>query len=111
MDYLKNLPESPKALAGLIDIRKGRVVSMSISRSEKCSMMLMAVSNGEEVTAEQYPGDTLYYVLEGIMPLSRDGQTFQMSAGEIIAVPRDVPHAIGGAGDFKVLQIILTDHS
>lgn len=54
-------------------------------------MMLLAVSEGEEVTAEQYPGDTLYYVLEGTMPLVRDGITTDLAVGDIVVVPRDIP--------------------
>ena len=108
MEFFKHLPEEPQALADLIEIRPGRVVSMSLSRSECCQMMVMAVSQGEEVTAEEYPGDTLYYVLEGVMPLYRDGVRHDLQKGEIAAVPRGVPHAIGGAGDFKILQLILT---
>ena len=108
MEFLKHLPEEPKALASLVEIRKNRVVSMSLSQSDCCQMMVMAVSQGEEVTSEEYPGDTIYYVLEGCMPLHRNGTTYTMQAGEIAAVPRGVPHAIGGAGDFKILQIIVT---
>ena len=108
MEFLKHLPEEPKALADLIEIRPGRVISMSLSSSEACRMMVMAVSQGEEVLAEEYPGDTLYYVLEGAMPLEREGETRLLRAGDIAAVPRGVPHAIGGAGDFKMLQIIVT---
>ncbi len=107
MNHLKNLPEEPTALASLISIRPGRVISMSLSRNESCQMMLMAVSNGEEVTAEQYPGDTFYYVLEGTMPLFVDGVRKDMQTGEIAAVPEGKQHAIGGAGDFKILQVIL----
>ena len=108
MNHLKNLPLEPAALASLITVRKGRVISMSLSRSESCQMMLMAVSNGEEVTAEQYPGDTFYYVLEGMMPILTDGVRQELRAGDIIAVPEGKEHAIGGAGDFKILQVILT---
>lgn len=111
MDYLKHLPEDPQTLAGLIDIRPGRVLSKSLSRVPCCQMMLMSVSQGEEVLSEQYPGDTLYYVLEGTMPLHRDGRTASLVPGQIVAVPRGAAHAIGGASDFKVLQLILTDPS
>ena len=107
MDFLRNLPESPRALSDLIEIRPGRVVSMSLSRNESCQMMLMAVSKGEEVTAEEYPGDTFYYVLDGIMPIEMDGKRQEMKAGQIIAVPCGKAHAIGGAGDFKILQVIM----
>ena len=109
MLYFKNLPETPQKLADLIEIKKGRVISMNLSQQESCRMMLIAVSAGEDITAEQYPGDTLYYVLEGVMPLVRDGIKKEMNIGDVAVVPRDVPHAIGGEGDFKILQIILTD--
>ena len=75
---------------------------MSLSKIGKCQMMLMAVSEGEEVTAEQYPGDTLYYVLEGVMPLHRDGKIYEMTKSQIAVVPQGVEHAIGGKGDFKI---------
>ena len=107
MDFLKNLPEVPQLLKDLIEIRPGRVISMNLSRNETCQMMLMAVSTGEEVTAEQYPGDTFYYVLEGTMPIEMDGQRYNMQTGQILAVPCGKEHAIGGAGDFKILQIIM----
>lgn len=108
MEFLKHLPEEPQDLKELIELEPGQVISMSLSRVENCQMMVMSVSQGEEVTQEEYPGDTLYYVLEGCMPLHRDGKTFLMQAGQVAAVPRGVAHAIGGAGDFKILQIILT---
>ena len=66
-----------------------------------------AVSKGEEITAEQYPGDTLYYVFEGVMSLQRDGKIYEMTKNQIAVVPKGVEHAIAGKGDFKILQIIL----
>ena len=41
MDTLRNLPtDAPANLASLIDIREGRVVSMSLSKSDTCQIML-----------------------------------------------------------------------
>ncbi len=66
MEFLRNLPvDHPEELAGLIEIRPGRVVSMALSRSEHCQMTLLAFGDGESVSEERYFGDTLYYVLEG----------------------------------------------
>ena len=105
MKFLKNLPDAPRALADLIEIRDGRVISMSLTRSDEIQMMLLAVSAGEAVTAEQYPGDMLYYVVEGTMSLSKNGKTCELHAGDCIAVEAGVPHAIGGGSGFKVLQV------
>ena len=64
MEFLRNLPvDHPEELAGLIEIRPGRVVSMALSRSEHCQMTLLAFGDGESVSEERYFGDTLYYVL------------------------------------------------
>ncbi len=108
MEYFKHLSEIPESLSNLIEIRKGRVVSMNLSQSHTCQIMIMAVSEGEEVTSEEYLGDTLYYILEGSMPLTREGKTYQMEQGEVIVIPKGIQHAIGGAEAFKVLQIILS---
>ena len=48
MEFLRNLPvDHPEELAGLIEIRPGRVVSMALSRSEHCQMTLLAFGDGE----------------------------------------------------------------
>lgn len=55
MDTLRNLPtDAPANLASLIDIREGRVVSMSLSKSDTCQIMLMAFGSGESVSEEIY---------------------------------------------------------
>lgn len=106
MEFLRNLPvDHPEELAGLIEIRPGRVVSMALSRSEHCQMTLLAFGDGESVSEERYFGDTLYYVLEGSMPVYQKDKETVLRAGACMAVPAGVTHAIGGAGPFKLLQI------
>ena len=88
MDILRNLPvQQPAALSELISIQPGRVVSMALSRS--------------------YFGDTVYYVLEGDMPLRLEGHEVCLGAGDCLAVPAQTTHAIGGNGPFKLLQITI----
>lgn len=106
MNTLRNLPtKSPASLASLIDIREGRVVSMSLTRSDTCQMMLMAFGTGESVSEETYFGDTLYTVLEGEMPLSIGHITHLLKASDSLMVPAGTSHAIGGKGSFKLLQM------
>lgn len=110
MSALRNLPAvHPQAFASLIDIRPNRVVSMSLSRSKHGSIMLLAFAEGEFVSEEVYPGDTLYQVLEGEMPLTMNGSTLLLNAGEVLLVPAGVSHAIGGTSAFKVMQLTLNE--
>ena len=108
MNTLRNLPtESPSSLASLIDIREGRVVSMALSRSDTCQMMLMAFGTGESVSEETYFGDTLYTVVEGEMPLFIGSTKHLLKTGDSLMIPAVTLHAIGGEGSFKLLQITL----
>ena len=102
MDILRNLPvQQPAALSELISIQPGRVVSMALSRSEHCQMTLLAFGDGESISEERYFGDTVYYVLEGDMPLRLEGHEVRLGAGDCLAVPAQTTHAIGGNGPFK----------
>ena len=87
MDILRNLPvQQPAALRELISIQPGRVVSMALSRSEHCQMTLLAFGDGESISEERYFGDTVYYVLEGDMPLRLEGHEVRLGAGDCLAV-------------------------
>ena len=106
MNLLRNLPtHSPDALRDLVQIQPGRVVSMALSRSEHCLMTLLAFADGESVSEEQYFGDTFYYVIEGVMPISLEGRQVFIDTGECFMVPAGIPHAVGGKDPFKLLQI------
>ena len=108
MDTLRNLPtDAPANLASLIDIREGRVVSMSLSKSDTCQIMLMAFGSGESVSEEIYFGDTLYTVLEGEMPLFIGNAKYLLKTGDSLMIPSGTSLAIGGAGGFKLLQMTL----
>lgn len=108
MDHLRNIPlDHAESFAQMISIQPDRVVSMALSRNEHCQMTLLAFADGESVSEEQYFGDTLYYVLEGEMPLIVKSKEIVIHAGECIAVPANVLHAVGGTKPFKLLQITL----
>lgn len=108
MDQFRNLPvDHVVNFAQMIRIQPGRVVSMALSREEHCQITLLAFAAGESVSEEQYFGDTLYYVLEGEMPLTIQDREYVLRTGECMAVPAHVLHAVGGTTSFKLLQITL----
>ena len=110
MNLLRNLPvENPGELKDMINIQPGRVVSMSLSKSDHCLMSLFAFADGESVSEEQYFGDTFYYVLEGVMPVLTEGREHRIQAGQCFMVPAGKLHAIGGTEPFKLLQITVQD--
>lgn len=107
MNGLKNIPQTPASLSSLIDIRPGQIISMSLSRAETVSMALFGVSEGESISEEAYGQDTMYYILEGTMPIRIGQEHHLVHTGDCIAVPAGTLHAIGGESAFKMLQITL----
>ncbi len=106
MQTLKNLPEDRAArLAGLIETAPDQVISMALSRSPDVQISLFSFADGETISAESYPGDTLYLLLEGSARISFGDHWAALEPGEALAVAAGRPHAIGGGKAFKMLQI------
>ncbi|MCF4115103.1 MULTISPECIES: cupin domain-containing protein [Dethiosulfovibrio] len=108
MGILKNLPtQEAEGLASLIEGEKNQVVSMALSESDHVHVSLFTFADREMVSEERYPGDTMYLVVEGETLIAQGERKSRLKAGEVFMVPKDVPHAVGGAEAFKVLQITM----
>ncbi|NHM15646.1 cupin domain-containing protein [Eggerthellaceae bacterium zg-887] len=110
MATIRNVPTtSPEALASLIDVRPGRVVSMALSSSDACQLMVMTFDESESVSEECYFGDTLYYVIEGALEISQPSGTCRLGAGDVFAVSANIPHAVAAQGSCKLLQLTIAE--
>ena len=105
----RNLPtEAAAPLASLVDARPGQVSSMALTRlGDPIGATLLAFSEGESVSEERYPGDTLYYLVEGAAHIRfrEGGHEVAMRAGDVLRVPADVEHAVEPTCATKLLQI------
>ncbi|WP_321971064.1 cupin domain-containing protein [Paratractidigestivibacter sp.] len=103
----RNLPtEAAAPLASLIDARPGQVSSMALTRlGDPIGATLLAFSEGESVSEERYPGDTLYYLVEGAAQIRFADHSVAMTTGDVLRVPADVEHAVEPTCATKLLQI------
>ncbi len=92
-------------IAGQIETAAEQVVSMALSRSPDVQISLFSFADGETISAESYPGDTLYLLLEGSVRISVGDHRAALEPGEALAVAAGRPHAIGGGRAFKMLQM------
>ncbi len=101
----RNLPtEAPCPLASLVEARAGQVASRTITRvGDPLAGTVLAFADGESVSEERYPGDTLYYLIEGAATIN--GQV--MAAGDVLVVPAGTEHAVNPSGPAKLLQLTL----
>lgn len=109
MSTLKNLPtEKAQPLDHLIDIREHQVVSMSLSNSDHVRMTMLAFADGENVREEEYPGDTMYVLLDGEAYIYTKDQNYLLQKGETLMIPEGISHGVKGNGAFKLMQITVT---
>jgi mannose-6-phosphate isomerase-like protein (cupin superfamily) len=103
----RNLPiEAAAPLASLIDARPGQVSSMALTRlGDPIGATLLAFSDGESVSEERYPGDTLYYLVEGAAQIRFADRSVAMAAGDVLRVPANEEHAVEPTCASKLLQI------
>lgn len=107
-DLIKNIPFSdPQNLAGLVDYQEGQVVSRTFSQSPALSLTLFAFDKGEGLSAHSAPGDAMVLVLDGTARITIDGQPMDVTAGEVVVMPADVPHAVDADQRFKMMLILV----
>lgn len=107
-DLIKNIEFSKAVdLAGLVEYQDGQVVSRTFSQSPNLSLTLFAFDKGEGLSAHSAPGDAMVHVLDGTARITIDGRPMDVSAGQVVVMPADVPHAVDADQRFKMLLILV----
>jgi len=105
---IKNIPFSePQNLATLVDYEEGRVVSRTFAQNQALSLTLFAFDAGEGVSTHTAPGDAMVQVLDGEAIVNIDGNESTVSAGQVIVMPADIPHAVTAGNRFKMLLTVV----
>ena len=108
MAFIKNIEhEKVLALASLVDVQAGQVVSRTLAQNDAVSITLFAFSKGEEIGTHCSEGDAMVLVLEGCGELTVGGVKHLCRAGESIVMPANVPHAVFAKEDFKMLLTVV----
>lgn len=88
-------------LKDLVDYQKGQVVSRTLVQNDFVSMTLFSFDK-EEISTHASGGDAMVTVLEGIGKFTVGDEIFILNEGEMLIMPKDVPHAVYGEEQFKM---------
>ncbi|MEO6941365.1 MAG: cupin domain-containing protein [Candidatus Kapaibacterium sp.] len=91
----------------LIDYQDGTIVSREILKKPTGKVTLFAFSEGEGLSEHTSPYDALVYVMEGKTEVTIAGEKYEVSAGEIILIPANNPHALKSISSFKMMLIMI----
>lgn len=95
------------ALSDLIDYQKDAVVSKTLVAKKTGTVTLFAFEQGQELSEHSAPFDAMVYVLDGQALISIDGKDHETSAGEMIIMPGNIPHALKAEQRFKMLLVMI----
>ena len=107
-ELIKNIPFSQAVnIQDLVDYEEGRVVSRTLAAKPHVNITLFAFDRGEEISAHTSPGDAMVQVLDGTALIDINGEKITATAGQVVVMPANVPHAVMADTRFKMLLTVV----
>ena len=100
---------APQAVADLIQIQEGSVVSREVLKKKTGTVTLFAFGEGQGLSEHSTPHDALVHVLDGIVEIHIGGTPHRVNGGEALLLPANIPHALSAVTSFKMLLIMIRE--
>ena len=82
-------------------------MSNTLVKKEKGTVTLFAFDAGEGLSEHTAPFDALVQVVDGEADVSVGAEKHQVSKGEVLLLPADIPHAVQATQRFKMLLTMI----
>lgn len=96
-------------LATLVSPTEKGIASRVIQKTSGGNVTLFAFDANEELSEHSAPFDALVFVLEGELVLTIAGKPVAATAGTVVRMPADVPHALLAAEPSKMMLVMLRE--
>ncbi|MBU6409214.1 MAG: cupin domain-containing protein [Verrucomicrobia bacterium] len=100
-------PAQPIKLATLVDYQSGSVVSREILKGATGKVVLFAFDEGEALSEHTSPFNALVQIVEGEAEITISGQPHHVTAGQLILMPAQQPHALAAVKRFKMVLTMI----
>jgi quercetin dioxygenase-like cupin family protein len=94
-------------LAQLVEYAQDAVVSKTIVDKPVGTLTIFAFDKDQRLSEHTAPYDAVVQIVDGTAKLTIGGKEVQVSAGEIIVMPANVPHAVDAQEQFKMLLTMI----
>lgn len=85
------------------------IVSKRIIQKEKGNITLFAFDAGQKLSEHTAPFDALVQVLQGSAEIVVGGKPNQLTAGQSIIMPANIPHAVNATEKFIMLLTMIRE--
>jgi len=96
-----------QALNSLVEYAHDSIVSKTILDKPTGAITLFAFDAEQKLSEHTAPYDAVVQVIDGAAAITIGGKTIKVSAGEIIIMPANVPHAVAAELPFKMLLTMI----
>lgn len=90
-----------------VSYANGGVVSKVVMKTEHGNVSLFSFEKGEGLSEHSAPFDALVQIIEGEAGIFINGQKYNLTAGESIIMPANVPHAVQAPERFKMILTMI----
>ena len=97
----------PFNLSGGVSYSIGSVVSKTLLKKNVGNITLFSFDEGQGLTEHTSPFDAVVYILDGKAEIVIGGKPKAVTAGEMMIMPADIPHALNAVERFKMLLIMI----
>ena len=87
----------------VIEYTDGGVVSKEFIHSNAGSVTVFSFDAGQGLSEHTAPFDALIQVIDGVMQLTVERQTFDIKAGETFIIPSGAHHSVKAVERFKMM--------
>ena len=98
---------APVPPLGLAAYQDGAVVSRTLLKRAGGTITLFAFDEGQALSEHTAPFDAVAHVLEGEAEITIAGTLLSVSAGELMLMPANQPHAVTARTRFKMLLTMI----
>lgn len=98
---------SKYGLKKAIDYSPGSVVSKVVTKMDSGNITLFAFDKNQELSEHTAPFDAMVQILEGNALITIASEKFEMSEGDFIVMPANVPHAVYAREQFKMMLVMI----
>ena len=96
-----------RALAELIEYSDDSIISRKILDKSEGTITLFAFDKGQKLSEHTAPYDAVVQVLDGKARLTIGGEDEEVSQGQIIIMPANVPHAVSAEERFRMVLTMI----
>lgn len=91
----------------LVGYQQASVVSRTLLKRTGGTITMFAFDAGQGLSEHRAPFDAVAHVLEGDAEITIAGRSLQVSAGEMVLMPANQPHAVSARIKFKMLLTMI----